>query len=190
MLKEFNKKTYVTKQDMARTYQPSPSFVDRLPWRDYNESYKCFLLEDNISLGACFKISPISCEARPASMMEDIAGAIAEAIKNTIPCEKGSPWILQVYAKKQPDLSHSFQDIDDCFPDKRKETPITKDFLRNMKEHLEYVSRSNGIFHDSQVTNLNFRGGILHIYAVLYRRHSTPESGIDKNSRIEDITRV
>jgi conjugative transfer ATPase len=190
MFKESNKRSHITKQDIAQTYQPSPSIVDHLPWHDFNERYKCILLEDNISLGACFKITPISCEARPSSMMEDIAAAISEAIKNAIPCEKGSPWILQVYAKKQPDLSHSTQEIENSFPEKRRSTLVTQDFLKNMKEHLEYVSQSNGIFHDSQVTNLNFRGGVLHVYAALYRRNSTPESNIDRDSRIEEITRV
>jgi conjugative transfer ATPase len=191
MLNNIRKKSYVTRKEMADSYQCLPSFIEKLPWCDYNEKFKCFMLEDHTSLGVCFKITPIPCEARPIAMLEDIAAAISEAVKNSIPCEKDSPWILQVYAKKQPDLSHVYQEIEDSFPEKRKATLVTQDFLQNMKEHLEYVSQPDGIFHDSQVTNLNFRGGILHVYAVLYRRKSAKSSDNTKRySSIEEISRV
>ncbi|MEO8964696.1 MAG: conjugative transfer ATPase [Gammaproteobacteria bacterium] len=184
-------KPCITRQEIARSYQSLPSFVEHLPWRDYNEKYKCLLLEDNTSFGVCFKITPIPCEARPIVMLEDISAAISEAIKNSIPCEKGNPWILQIYATKQSDLSHAYQEIEDSFPEKRKSTRVTQDFLMNMKEHLEYVSRPEGIFHDSQVTNLTFRGGFLHVFAVLYRRKSSNQkTSIERYSRLEKTLRI
>jgi conjugative transfer ATPase len=184
-------KSHITRNNIANSYQPLPSFIEKLPWNDYNEKHKCFLLEDNTSLGVCFNITPISCEARPKEMLEEIASSIGEAIKNSIPCEKGNPWILQVYAKKDSDLSQAYQDIEDSFPENRKSTLVTQDFLRNMKEHLEYVSRPGGIFHDSQVTNLNFRGGLLHVYAVLYRRKDVTQSKhSERHSDLEEMLRV
>lgn len=187
MLKASSEKSYTTRKDIASSYQFLPSFIERLPWRDYNEKYKCFLLEDNTNLGVCFKITPLSCEARPASMLEEIASAISEAIKNSIPCEKSNPWILQVYAKKQADLSSVYQDIEVSVPEHRKSTLVTQDFLKNIKDHLDYVSCPNGIFHDSQVTDLNFRGGLLHVYVVLYRRqHSKNE----RHFYLEEMLRI
>src|SRR5260221_9246341 len=91
-----HKNSYIKHSELKNSYHSFPSFVERLPWRDYNEEHKCFLLEDNISLGVCFKITPISCEARPAKMLEEIAFAISDALKNSIPCEKDTPWILQI----------------------------------------------------------------------------------------------
>jgi conjugative transfer ATPase len=191
MFKNNPQKSYAVRKDIANSYQLFPSFIKRLPWCDYNEKYKCFLLEDNTSLGVCFKVTPISCEARPVSMLEEIALAISEAIKNSIPCEKNNPWILQVYAKKQADLSQVYQEIENSFPDNRKETVVTQDFLQNIQEHLAYVSRPNGIFHDEQVTNLTFRGGLLDVYAVLYRRKNPKKINPDERyTYIEEMLRV
>src|SRR5690349_8920222 len=103
------------KEDVARSYQKLPALTGRLPWRDYNDTYKCFLLEDNESLGMCFEITPLSCEARPQAMLEEISQSIAEAIKSAIPCEKENPWILQVYVEKQLDLSRSYKEIESYF---------------------------------------------------------------------------
>ncbi len=185
-------KSSINKYDIKNSYQSLPSFIEYLPWRDYNEKHKCFLLEDNTSLGVCFKIKPIPCEARPQTMLDEIASAISEAMKNAIPREKNHPWVLQVYAKKDSDLSSVYQNIHDSFTKERLKTPLTADFLANIKEHLDYVSQSDGIFHDSQVTNLKFRGEILHVYVVLYRRY--PQDGNDiydeRHSRLEEILRV
>jgi conjugative transfer ATPase len=191
MFKNTNKASHITRNDIARSYQYLPSIVERLPWRDYNEKHKCFLLEDNESLGICFKITPIACEARPESMLKEIAKSISEAIKNTIPCEKDNPWILQVYVKKEADLTGVYNEIENNFPKERKLTRLTQAYLKNLKEHFDYVTRSGGIFHDSQVTNTNFRGGLLHVYAVLYQRKSLNKpKNIARRSRLEESMQV
>jgi conjugative transfer ATPase len=188
MYRNIQKQSYLNRKEIENSYKPLPSFVEKLPWRDYNEKFKCFLLEDNHSLGVCFKITPISCEARPAKMLEEIASAISDAIKNTLPCEKEHPWILQIYTKKSADLSSVNQQIVDSFSEERKDTLITQDFLKNIKEHLDYVSNTDGIFHDSQVTNINFRGEILHVYAVLYRRRQSDNT--ERSATLEELLRV
>lgn len=179
---------FIKSKDIAKSYHHLPSFIEHLPWSDFNEKHKLFLLEDHASLGVCFKITPLSCEARPEKMLNEISTAIGEAIKNAIPCEKNHPWILQVYASKEPDLSSINQKIEDCFSSERKQTAITQDFLNIMNDHLEYVTKPKGIYFDSQVTNLHFRGGITHIYAVLYRRKSPPSH--ERHANIEEILRI
>jgi hypothetical protein len=179
------------KNDIKRSYQSLPSLADRLPWRDYNEELKCILLEDNESLGVCFKIRPIACEARPEAMLNEIAKLIGEAIKNSIPCEKNNPWILQFYINKESDLSKSYAEIENYFPEERKSTELTKAYLKNLNEHFDYVTRENGIFYDSQVTNQNFRGGILHVNAVLYRRKNlSAKKENARRSRLEEIDQI
>jgi conjugative transfer ATPase len=186
-----NKKPLIMQKDFINSYKPQPSFTEKLPWLDYNNHHKLFLLEDAISLGVCLKIVPASCEARPATMLEEIASAISESIKNAIPCEKGNPWILQVYATKQSDLSGIYNQIETSFPEKRRSTPVAQDFLKTMKEHLDYISTPDGIFHDSQVTNLNFRGSWLDVYVVLYRRNSVNSSvHEERHLRIDEILRL
>jgi conjugative transfer ATPase len=177
--------------DIANAYTARPSIVDHLPWRDYNEKYKVFLLEDNKSMGVCFKITSIACDARPQVMLQEISKSISEAIKNSIPCEKDNPWTLQFYIQKSADLSETFKKISDYFPAKRKETELTQDFLQNLEEHFDFVSREGGIFQDTQVTNLPFKSGIVVTYAVLYRRlRVTQKNAHLRRSSIEEIIHV
>lgn len=192
-LKNLSPKPYITQKNIALSYERMSTFNERLPWRDYNEKHKCFLLEDNKSIGICFKVTSIPCEARPDSMMADIAKSISEAIKNSIPCEKDNPWIVQVFAQKSADLSSVYNEIEEYFPAKRKLTSLTQDYLANLREHLEFVTQPNGIFHDTQVTNLPFRGGIVHIHAVLYRKmrvQQTKNRYTTRRTNLEDTIRI
>lgn len=189
--KKINPKNHIKTEDVMRSYTQSPTFMNRLPWRDYNTKHKCFLLEDNESLGVCFNITPIPCEARPSKMMEEISHAISEAIKNSIPCEKDNPWILQVYVKKKSDLTSFYEEVENYFPAHRKEQPLTKEYLSILKEHLRFVSQKGGIFLDSQVTNIAFRGGVMQVYAVLYRRNqSNQKKQAARRSSLEEILRI
>lgn len=182
-------KKVTKKNDIARSYIRQPSITDRLPWRDYNDKHKVFLLEDNRSLAVAFHLTPIPCEAKPEQMMEEIAKSIAEAIKNAIPCEKDYPWILQIFIQRSTNLSQQFSQIENAISENRKTSSLTQTHLQTLKEHLNYVSRSGGIFFDQQVTNQVFQGGYLQIRCVLYRR--LPE--INKNNRrdsVEEIVRI
>ncbi len=58
----------VTDLCVARGYQKRPSIADYLPWKDYSEQHRCFLLEDGMSLAMAFSIKLIACEARPKEM--------------------------------------------------------------------------------------------------------------------------
>ncbi len=70
MFKNRHTKSSVTRKEMKDSYQSRPSLIERLPWCDYNEKYKCFLLEDKNSLGVCFKITPIACEVHIRTFRE------------------------------------------------------------------------------------------------------------------------
>jgi conjugative transfer ATPase len=182
------KESNINNGDIERQYLQRPTIINYCPWVDYNDDYKCFLLEDNESLGVCFDVTPIPCEGRSESMLQEISKSISEAIKNSLTCEKEYPWIMQVYAKKEHDLSEVYDEIEAYYPDERKTSSITKAYLKNLKDHFNYVSRAGGIFHDSQVTNLNFRGGILHVYAVLYRRQKSKNN--QRRSNLEELIKL
>ena len=86
-------KKSITHHDIEKNYEHYPSIIDRLPWRDFNEQYRCFLLEDNMSLGVCFKITPIACEARPEAMLSAMSQSIRDAINNSVPCSGTGEWL-------------------------------------------------------------------------------------------------
>ncbi len=162
--------------DIERGYQKHPSLARYLPWRDYDEKHKLFLLEDNASLGAGFEITPLPCEARPAIMMEKIAQAFKESIQNAIPQEKQSPWILQAFVMREPSLTPLMQTVQAAIEPERHSEPLVQAHLATLKSHLDYVSRPEGIFVDSQVTQQVFRGGVWRVFVFLYRRETDKKS--------------
>ena len=183
------KKRKIKKSDIDRGYIKQPSLVNYLPWQDYNEKLKLFLLEDNQSLAAGFEIKPIACEAKPSLMMEEILKSIAEAVKNAIRCEKDNPWILQCFVERQFDLSGHYEQIEKAVietakaSEKNMLTPLQTAYLKTLKEHLAYVSRDGGIFTDRQVTNHVFRGGYLSVRCFLYQRISNKSDKLNPKKK-------
>ena len=64
----------LTSASIKRQYERPPSFTDLLPWMEYIPESKAFLLEDGISMGALFDITPIGCEARTPEFMSQLRG--------------------------------------------------------------------------------------------------------------------
>lgn len=189
ILKHTKKRT-VTQSDMARGFEKRPSLADYLPWRDYHEKHKVFLLEDNVSLATVFSLRPIACEARPAAMMQEIARSLKDVLQNAIPCEKHNPWILQFFSVRERNLAPAWEKIKQAIPEDRQEDPLVKAHLNTMREHFAYVSRAEGLFVDHQVTQQVFRGGYLNTYAVLYRRVEPSQGKNPRYSALEQIKRV
>ncbi len=180
----------IKNSDIARGYQKRPSIASYLPWRDYNERHKVFLLEDNQSLAVCFRITPIACEARPQAMMEAIAKSLQDALQNAIPCEKTNPWILQLFVQREQDLSPVIEKIKQAIPAERHTEPLVQAHLETLQKHIDYVTRPGGVFFDQQVTQQIFRGGILKVYAVLYRRNDTTHDKNQRRSGLEAIQNI
>lgn len=157
-------------RDIEKTYQRRTSFAHRLPWRDYNEVHQCFLLEDNESLGIGLKITPIPCEAKPDHVLAELANSYREALKNSIPCERDNPWILQCYVTKNSDLRQCYAELQEYFPEERKKSGLAQDYLQQLQEHFAFLSKPGGIFHDQTVTNAHFQGNLLTIHVMIYRR--------------------
>lgn len=186
-----NKKTKPIKNsDIARCYQIRPSIADFLPWCDYNEKHKVFLLEDHLTLATVFSIRPIACEAHPESMMQAISRSLKDAIQNSIPCEKNNPWILQLFSVRDNNLIKPLKLMANSIVPERLNDDFVKAHMRTMQEHFNYISRPGGVFFDQQVTQQLFRGGYLNTYAVLYCRQPEITGKNQHYNSLEQIKRV
>ncbi len=188
----------VSVADIERGYQKLPSIADYLPWCDADDKHNVFLLEDNLSLAVGFEITPLPCEARPQLMMEKIAQSFKESIQNAIPQEKNHPWILQIFILREQSLDSVMQKVRSVIDPERYHEPLVQEHLKTLQSHLEYVSRTEGIFFDQQVTQQVFRGGFWKVYAFLYRKKSDKNNShskleiIQKNreAQWEDIKKI
>ncbi|MCD6047019.1 MAG: conjugative transfer ATPase, family [Gammaproteobacteria bacterium] len=161
--------TKITTKDIDRGYEKRPTIANYLPWKDYNSKHKLFLLEDGKSLGVCFEVKAIPCEARPEEMMEAIMRSITESLKNAIPLEKENPWILQAFVKRINHLDLTLDHLKKHVA--QQDTPdLTEAYLKTLEAHLKYITQPGGIFFDQLVTNTHFRGGRIQVWLCLYRR--------------------
>ncbi len=75
----------VTTKQVRQLYERPSSFTDLLPWMEYNPASRTFLLEDGISVGALFELTPAGTEARTPQFMTQLRDAIQTALTDAIP---------------------------------------------------------------------------------------------------------
>ena len=160
----------VTTNQVKQLYERPPSFTDFLPWMEYNPASRTFLLEDGISVGALFELTPAGTEARTPAFMTQLRDAIQTALTDAIPEEDDSPWILQVYVQDEPSLQGFQKDIANYAQPGARDTAYTHHYQQTLSEHLARITRPGGLFEDTAVTGTQWRGQVRRVRATLYRR--------------------
>ncbi len=160
----------VTSASIKQQYERPPSFTDLLPWMEYLPESKALLLEDGISMGALFDITPIGCEARTPVFMSQLRDAIQIAINESIPERDEAPWVLQIYVQDEPRL-HRFNTSMEQYPSPAVRASAYSHYYQSvMARHLQAISRAGGLFEDTTVTGSRWQGQQRRIRVVLYRR--------------------
>ena len=137
---------------------------------EYNPANRTFLLEDGISVGALFEITPAGTEARTPEFMTQLRDAIQTALTDAIPEEDESPWIVQVYVQDEPSLQGFQKEVANYPQPSARDTAYTQHFQQTMRAHLAQITRPGGLFEDTAVTGTRWRGQIRRVRATLYRR--------------------
>ncbi|MDZ7752995.1 MAG: conjugative transfer ATPase [Gammaproteobacteria bacterium] len=160
----------LTTREVKALYARPPSFTDFLPWVEYLPESRCFLLEDGVSVGALFELTPAGTEARTPGFMAELRDAIQTAITDAIPELIDAPWILQLYVQDEPSLSELLHEIEAYLPPGARESAYTRHYIEVLKAHCAHISRPGGLFEDSALTGTVWRGQVRRVRAVLYRR--------------------
>jgi len=182
--------TPVMTRQVQRLYERPPSFTDLLPWMEYDPDSRTFLLEDGISVGALFELTPAGTEARTPAFMTQLRDAIQTALTDAIPEEDEAPWILQVYVQDEPSLEDFQQTLADYAQPNARDTAYTRHFQQTMAEHLGRITRPGGLFEDTAVTGTRWRGQVRRVRATLYRRlklHGRLPSAIEVEEALNDV---
>ena len=182
--------TPVTTRQVQRLYERPPSFTDLLPWMEYDPDSRTFLLEDGISVGALFELTPAGTEACTPAFMTQLRDAIQTALTDAIPEEDDAPWILQVYVQDEPSLEDFQRTLADYAQPNALDTVYTRHFQQTMAEHLGRITRPGGLFEDTAVTGTRWRGQVRRVRATLYRRlkpHGRLPSAIEVEEDLNDV---
>ena len=160
----------------------SPSFTELLPWRDYEPSTQVFELNDGVSVGALFELTPIPTEAQAETMLKEYCRKVQAALQ-TLP-ESGTPdWIVQFFVNDdrnieqlKDDLEAYIDEVHAANPDRGKaikNSKLTQAVLHEYALHVANVSQDGGLFEDTQVSGHSWRGQIRRVRCCLYRVYPT-----------------
>jgi len=158
--------TPITNDQFKKIYNDEPSFSEFLPFKEYDDESEVFYLEDNVSVGAVFEITPVDVEGRPMEILKKIEAGIQKALHG-IPGHHDSPWIVQSFLQDDP-IAGLIDSIKEYSTPEAKETQHHKNWIADLEEHIVHMAKPGGLFYDSS-SQFEWNGQNRRIRLVIYR---------------------
>ncbi|EBZ4144326.1 conjugative transfer ATPase [Salmonella enterica subsp. enterica serovar Kottbus] len=155
--------------DESRLYETRPSIIDFLPWAEYLSREQCLLLDDGQSVGAVYSISPVASEGRTAARLEEIRDSVEDALQDSLEEFDSNPWVVQFFCQDETDFSAYMNRLASYIKPHAQGTAFTKAWLAETEQHLRNITRPEGLFTDSLVTGVPWRGQNRSVRMVVYR---------------------
>ncbi|ECC5188146.1 conjugative transfer ATPase [Salmonella enterica] len=159
----------LTRRDEAKIYAHGPSFIDFLPWVEYLPEDECLLLDDGVSVGAVFSLTPAQTDGRSAERLEEIRDIAEVALQNGPEERSSHQWVVQFFCQDETDLTAEMDHIRGYVSPAAQGSAFTDAWLAETERHLQVISRPEGLFQDEVVTGVSWRGQIRQIRMVVYR---------------------
>lgn len=156
--------------DEQALYDVAPSFVELLPWVEFLPESKSMLLEDGQSVAAFYELVPLGTEGREPGWLAHARDALENALQDSFDELDENPWVLQLYAQDEPSFDQYMQTLRDYVRPSARDTAFTEFYLRFFSHHLRAVAKPGGLFEDTVVTRLRWRGQTRRVRMVVYRR--------------------
>ncbi len=156
--------------DEQALYDIAPSFVELLPWVEFLPGSKSMLLEDGQSVAAFYELVPLGTEGREPGWLAHARDALENALQDSFDELDDNPWVLQLYAQDEPSFDQYMQTLRDYVQPRARGTDFTEFYLRFFGHHLRAVAKPGGLFEDTVVTRLRWRGQTRRVRMVIYRR--------------------
>ncbi len=161
-----------TVADEQALYDVAPSFVELLPWVEFMPESKSMLLEDGQSVAAFYELVPLGTEGREPGWLAHARDALENALQDSFDELDENPWVLQLYAQDEPSFDQYMQTLRDYVQPRARGSAFTEFYLRFFGHHLRAVAKPGGLFEDTVVTRLRWRGQTRRVRMVVYRRAS------------------
>ncbi|WP_285374231.1 conjugative transfer ATPase [Pseudomonas sp. lyk4-TYG-107] len=160
----------VTAEDDQAFYSTTESFVDRLPWVEYLPHSQCMLLEDGQSVAAFFEVTPLGTEGRENAWLAQARDALENALQDSFDELDSNPWVVQLYAQDETHWARYMQTLRQYLQPRAKDTAFSEFYLRFFAHHLDAIAKPGGLFEDTALTRLPWRGQNRRVRMVVYRR--------------------
>ncbi|HCM5830637.1 conjugative transfer ATPase [Klebsiella pneumoniae] len=159
-----------TQADEQALYEVAPSLVELLPWVEYLPKSQSMLLEDGTSVAAFFELTPLGTEGREPAWLAQARDALENALQDSFDELDDNPWVLQLYAQDETNFDPYVQALHRYVQPRAQGSRFTEFYLHSMAHHLHAVAKSGGLFEDTTVTRLPWRGQMRRVRMVIYRR--------------------
>ncbi|EIF29983.1 conjugative transfer ATPase [Burkholderia multivorans] len=170
------KRKPATQADVEALYDVAPSFADLLPWVEYLPDSKSMLLDDGQSVAAFFELLPIGTEGREMSWLWQARDSVENALQDSFDELDEHPWVVQCYAQDEPDFDDYLGTLHDYVRPRAQSSAFSDFYLRFFAHHLRAIAKPGGLFEDTTVTRLPWRGQVRRVRMVVYRRTPTTAS--------------
>jgi conjugative transfer ATPase len=164
------KRNLATLADEQALYDVAPSFVDLLPWVEYLPDSKSLLLEDGESVAAFFELTPIGTEGRETQWLWQARDALENALQDSFDELDAHPWVVQLYVQDEADWEDYLRALRDYVQPRARGSAFSDFHLRFLEHHLRAIAKPGGLFEDTTVSRLPWRGQTRRVRMVVYRR--------------------
>ena len=163
-----------TEADAQALYDVSPSFADLLPWVEYLPGSKSMLLEDGQSVAAFFELAPLGTEGRELAWLWQARDALENALQDSFDELDENPWVVQLYVQDETNWDCYLRGLSNYVLPRAQGSAFSEFYLRFFAHHLRAIAKPGGLFEDTTVTRLPWRGQVRRVRMVIYRR--TPDA--------------
>jgi conjugative transfer ATPase len=160
----------VTEADDHAFYATTPSFVDRLPWVEYLPQHRCMLLEDGVSVAAFFEVIPLGTEGRESAWLNQARDTLENVLQDSFDELDNNPWVVQLYAQDETNWDSYMSTLRQYLQPRAQDTAFSEFYLRFFAHHLNAIAKPGGLFDDTSLTRLPWRGQNRRVRMVVYRR--------------------
>lgn len=161
-------KAPLTEKEYARIWDgPKHSISDYLPWVDFDDDTKVFLLNDGVSVGAAFELRQVNIEGKSTEFIEKVRRALMRALASVPEVHEGNPWVVQFYLQDEP-IESVVQDMQHYAKPGIRDSQYSREWFNLLDQHVRQMSREQGLFED-EMAGIRWRGLTRRARVVVYR---------------------
>ncbi|HEI8955498.1 TPA: conjugative transfer ATPase [Serratia liquefaciens] len=159
----------MTVKDEKQVYHANPSIVDYLPWAEFLDREQCILLDDGVSVGAVFDITPVATEGRTDDRLEQMRDTVEDALQDSFDEHDENPWVVQFFCQDENNVEAYIDRLRKYVKPHAQGSAFTEDWLKETERHMRGIARPEGLFKDTLITDQPWRGQQRRTRMVVYR---------------------
>lgn len=159
----------MTVQEEKQIYHANPSIIDFLPWAEFLDDDQCILLDDGVSVGAVFEVTPVATEGRTLERLEQMRDTVEDALQDSFDEHDVNPWVVQFFCQDENNVDAYLDRLRGYIKPHAQGSQLSESWLKETECHLRGIARPEGIFTDSLITGQPWRGQQRRTRMVVYR---------------------